>query len=90
MKLVQNLTAFSGTTSIHGLNYIAKTSSSTKIRFAWFFLFTASLGYAIIMISYEAKGKKSLCLVTPGLNIVFKIQPCSKLYMGLLHILHKP
>ena len=80
MKLVQNLTAFSGITSIHGLNYIAKTSSSKKIRFAWFCLFTASLGYAIIMISYEAKGK-NLCLVSPEPNIVFNT--------AVLKILHR-
>ena len=56
MKLVENLAAFAGETSIHGLIYIAKSPSKAK-RIAWFFLFSASLAYALTQISYEAKCK---------------------------------
>ena len=56
MKLDENLTAFAGETSIHGLNYIAK-SPSKAVRIAWFFIFTASLTYAFFQISYEANCK---------------------------------
>ena len=59
MKLVENLTAYAETSSIHGINYIAKTSSSKMVRLTWVFLFVAMLTYAANMISYEAKGKKS-------------------------------
>ena len=57
MKLVENLTNFSENTSLHGLKFIGKRTSSTNIRLTWLFLFFASLLYAIMMISYEAKGK---------------------------------
>jgi hypothetical protein len=56
MKLVENLSKFSRETSIHGLKYIAK-SPSKAVRIAWFFLFSASLSYAIIQIAKEAKCK---------------------------------
>ena len=56
MKLDENLTAFADETSIHGLNYIAK-SPSKAVRIAWFCMFSASLAYALTQISYEAKCK---------------------------------
>ena len=57
MKLVENLTTFSENTSLHGLKFIGKRTSTANIRLTWLFLFFGSLFYAIMMISYEAKGK---------------------------------
>ena len=57
MKLVENLTTFSESTSLHGLKFIGKRTSTTNIRLTWLFLFFGSLFYAIMMITYEAKGK---------------------------------
>ena len=54
MKLVENLTAFAAETSIHGLNFIAK-SKTVLMQGIWFPLFTASLAYAIVQIMNEAK-----------------------------------
>ena len=54
MKLVENLTAFAAETSIHGLNFIAK-SKTVLMQGIWFPLFTASLAYAIVQIVNEAK-----------------------------------
>ena len=56
MKLVENLTAFAAETSIHGLNFIAK-SKTVLMQGIWFPLFTASLAYAIVQIVNEAKCK---------------------------------
>ena len=56
MKLVENLTAFAGETSIHGLNFIAK-SRTVLMQSIWFSLFVASLAYAIVQIVNDAKCK---------------------------------
>ena len=57
MKLAENLAAFASETSIHGLNYIAKPSSSRAVRITWFFLFMGALMYALVQISDEVKCK---------------------------------
>ena len=57
MKLVENLTAFAGETSIHGLKYIAKSSSSKTVRITWFLMFVGALMYALFEISHEVKSK---------------------------------
>ena len=57
MKLDDNLIAFASETSIHGLNYIAKTSSSKAIRLTWFLLFMGALVYALAQISDEVQCK---------------------------------
>ena len=58
MKLVDELSQFARDSSIHGLNYIAKSGSSSRVRIAWFLLFTGSMIYAGVQIADEAKGKK--------------------------------
>ena len=62
MKLVENLTLFTETTSIHGLHFIAKSTLSTTVRCTWVILFLFSFIYAAFMISDEAKGKKIFIL----------------------------
>ena len=58
MKLVENIAAFTENSSIHGINYIARSTLSKTVRCAWVFIFVFSLFYAATMISFEAKGNK--------------------------------
>ena len=55
MKLIDNLTHFANNTSIHGLVYIAKKSSSKAKRITWFVIFILSMIYAGTQIAEEAK-----------------------------------
>ena len=55
MKLVENLTEFAKTTSIHGFEHMLKSSSSRAKRFTWFMLFTGAMIYAERQIASEAK-----------------------------------
>ena len=57
MKLVENLTSFCSETSIHGLKYIAKSSSSNSVRITWFILYMGALMYGLVEISLEVKSK---------------------------------
>ena len=57
MKLFENLTHFANNTSIHGLVYIAKKSSSAAKRITWFVLFLLSMIYAGNQIAEEVKCK---------------------------------
>ena len=60
MRLVENITTFAGETSIHGLKYIAKSSSTNAKRITWTFLFVGALMYALVEISHEVKSKLTL------------------------------
>ena len=55
MRLVESLTQFADHSSIHGLNYIAKSPSKTE-RIIWFILFTIALFYAAQQISEDFRG----------------------------------
>ena len=57
MKLFENLTNFANNTSIHGLVYIAKKSSSATKQITWFVLFLLSMIYAGNQIAEEVKCK---------------------------------
>ena len=56
MRLLESLTKFADDSSIHGLNYIAKSPSKTE-RIIWFILFTGALLYAGLQIGEEYRGK---------------------------------
>ena len=58
MRLVEELSDFANNSSIHGLNYIVKSSSSTLVRITWFILFTSAMIYAGLRISNEFRGKE--------------------------------
>ena len=56
MSLLDSLTKFADESSIHGLNYVAKSPSKTA-RIVWFILFTGALIYAGLQIGEEFRGK---------------------------------
>ena len=50
MVLVEKLSHFAKETTVHGIGYIAKSTSSLKKRMLWLFLLTAALTYAGLQI----------------------------------------
>ena len=50
MGLLQKLTDFANETSIHGVMFMAQSTSSTSRRILWTFLFFGSLIYATLQI----------------------------------------
>ena len=59
MRLIDSLTQFADESSIHALNFIAK-SPSKRARIIWFLLFTAALIYAGLQIAEEFNGENFL------------------------------
>ena len=57
MGVSDTLSRFAMETSIHGLAYVAQTSSSKEKRVAWMCLFIGSVIYAFIQIKYLAQCK---------------------------------
>ena len=58
MVLVEKLTQFAGETTIHGIGYIAQSSSSLTKRMLWLFLLTGALTYAGLQIKSVVECKK--------------------------------
>ena len=59
MGVVETLTQFSQETSIHGLAFVGRKSSSKGKRWAWMALFVATLVYAFVQIKYLSKCKST-------------------------------
>ena len=57
MGLSDTLTEFAEGTSLHGLGFVAQTTSSKRKRVTWMCLFLISLVYAISQINYLSQCK---------------------------------
>ena len=78
MVLVEKLTRFSEETSVHGVSYIGRSTSSNGKRLLWLFLFIGALTYAGLQIKTIVECKK--CFTLCEIDVICKTKHLSNFF----------